>query len=242
MALNEANMHNWTLEQLRYYTFAPERTADQLAHMMRHWSSARRDLQAGWFIDRMLQNWVRLAPNPSLSAYVELFKLFRTDPDDLDSAQKDFNVFLADRYRSDHPPSPWWRSYHPTRNISVQWRGYDELEETGVLGFHGYSVGKSSPLKLADRRRRLDSIFTNALPPQPNATAVALYGPPMSEQRLHRMAHVIAVFRNAPRGRRTDEYQEAIADWDKDLAYLESTFHAGWFAFEWPSPLFACVG
>ena len=231
--MTESDLRARNLRELRNITFAPERKAQDLVALMRHWSGPQRELRAQWPIDTMLKAWVVRVANPNPEEFHSLFRLFYRDPDDDDTAPGDFNRYLHARYKGEAPPSIPLECRGTNGQQRHCGRRLDECPRTGVLATNEYHVGKSGPT-LAKRRRTLDHIFTSALAPIPSQAEVEPYGAPLSERRLQRMAYVIAAFRDAPRSQRAAEMEVAVYDWNKDLEYLERNYHAGWFAFDWP--------
>jgi hypothetical protein len=97
----------------------------------------------------------------------------------------------------------------------------------------GYRVGGDG-LQPLERTRLLNHFFRNPLPKAVERHCGNDYGDPGSEERLRRMANVIA--RNCRNFKRLsrERYADAIEDWEKDLAYLKRAYYrAG--SFPWPS-------
>lgn len=82
----------------------------------------------------------------------------------------------------------------------------------------GYRVGKTSGMSARERRRFLDHFFRNRLPGIVRQYHGDSYGEPGSEERLRKMANVIAAdCRNFKKNDR-DKYAVAIADYEQDLS------------------------
>ena len=84
-----------------------------------------------------------------------------------------------------------------------------------------------------ERKRFLDHFFTNLLPKEVSEYCADEYGASMSNKRLHKMANVIAAHcRNFKRNDQ-DRYEQAISDWEEDLAYLRDKYCKP-RSFRWP--------
>lgn len=95
---------------------------------------------------------------------------------------------------------------------------------TGVLGEMGYKVGKDG-LPTASRREILQQVLRVELVAASGdaESYIREWGSPGSNQRVVKMYNAVTAFsRNAQR--RNADYSEAIADWESDLDWLESTY------------------
>lgn len=233
MPLTESRHSSLSLPELRAMTFREGQTADELATLMRHWSSPARDLRAWHYIDEMLRSWVLLSACPTCDEYLPLSRLFYQDPDYEADARREFDSYLRARYGGRQPlVIPRAVALGTDRRI-VYGRNLEECPEVGVLASNDYHVGKAGR-SIGDRRRILDYIMTSVLPDKPSRAEVERYGAPYSEHRLRRLAQVIETFRSSPSGRREEMMAVAIADWSSDLEYLKNNYHSGWCDFPWP--------
>jgi hypothetical protein len=107
----------------------------------------------------------------------------------------------------------------------------------GLLKYMGYSVGENG-LSVMRRQEILENVFEASLPNVQSREYMAQWGIPGSSQRLKKLANTIASFaRNARR--RNNPPEEAIRDWEYDLAWLRQKFYHGVFcSFTWPSSYF----
>ncbi len=233
MRLTKTYLDSRPHDELRALTFGAMWTAEDLALLAEQWSLASRGLQARFFVDNLLRNWVLCAQEPQLADFEAMFRAFYCDPDDGELASVDFVSYRQARYAGESPLRIPPEAHDAAHRRRFHGRELGECPPVGVLAYNGYHVGKGG-VTLAVRRSVLTHIFTSALAPKPSLEEVARYGAPYSEQRLVRMAQVISFFRDADWGQRAGEMAAAVADWDRDLEYLRQNFHAGWFAFEWP--------
>lgn len=117
--------------------------------------------------------------------------------------------------------------------------GEDELDadlgpRRGLLSALTYRVGISG-LPEDIRRRILDYVFADTLPPVHSQAYMLGWGEPGTPARLQKLAECIAAFtRNAKRqGRRS--FAEAIRHWEGDLLYLHDRYYRDHFGFGWPA-------
>lgn len=99
-----------------------------------------------------------------------------------------------------------------------------EWPTAGVLGALGYRVGRNG-LRQSARRAILAEVLAVELVAGSSAANdyIDQWGAPNSVRRLQKMVNSIAAFaRNARR--RSADFSEAIADWESDLLWLQSTY------------------
>lgn len=97
----------------------------------------------------------------------------------------------------------------------------------------GYRIGKTSGMSAWERRHFLDHFFRNALPGVVRQYHGDSYGEPGSEERLRKMANVMAANCRNFKKNDVDKFEVAIADYEQDLDYLKVTYYrAG--SFPWP--------
>lgn len=96
----------------------------------------------------------------------------------------------------------------------------------------GYKVGKQG-LNSVQRSDLLRKAFTGDIPRVGTVAYMAEWGEPGTPERLKKLANYIASnCRNMKK--RQSPSEEAIHDWETDLAWLKRTFYRGHFAFQWP--------
>lgn len=132
-----------------------------------------------------------------------------------------------------HPDFFEWPSTETRRGESRINAG--EWEATGMLGYLGYRVGKTSELSGGQRQAVLNCAFVSHLPPLNSPAYMRSWGAPLSLQRLRRMAESIAAFVRLRKQRRNRLYEDAIREWEDDLRFLHDQYYAGRFRFSWPS-------
>jgi hypothetical protein len=140
---------------------------------------------------------------------------------------------LPERDDSDDATPDWpWPITEPAEPMGDRSTEARHYQDNSGLWMCGYRVGVSglSPL---DRTRLLNYFFRNTLPRVVERHFGNQYGDPGSEQRLRRMASVIArncrTFKRLSRAR----FAEAIEAWEKDLAYLKRAYYRAGM-FPWP--------
>lgn len=96
----------------------------------------------------------------------------------------------------------------------------------------GYRVGAKG-MSDKERRQFLDHFFRNPLPTAVSRYYGDAYGMPGSENRLRKMANVLASnCRNFKRNDRV-KFRVAIAHWESDLDYLKRSYYRAGM-FPWP--------
>lgn len=94
--------------------------------------------------------------------------------------------------------------------------------EQSPLHLLGYRVGRKG-LSQAKRRRLLEAFYTVLLPHEYPATYAEHWGPPASPARRTAMAqHVRWLARQAAERQNAEAMSVAIADWEKDAAFIEA--------------------
>lgn len=109
--------------------------------------------------------------------------------------------------------------------------------DTSPLGAMGYRVGMKGPAD-ADRQAILERAYMGNVPPVNSAEYMNRWSSPQSANRLQRMAELIATnVRNRKRNQ-SPGLDLAIAEWERDLAYLKRAFYDGRYdgscGFPWP--------
>jgi hypothetical protein len=105
----------------------------------------------------------------------------------------------------------------------------------GMLGFLGYRVGITNGVVEPSRRHILETVFAEPLPPLNGLAYWREWGEPATATRLQKMAETLASHvRNAKRKQNVD-MDTAIADWERDLRFLFTTYYVGHFRFGWPT-------
>jgi hypothetical protein len=108
----------------------------------------------------------------------------------------------------------------------VNWRAESPLHALG------YCVGRNG-LPATERRAILRAAFMEQLPQVGDIQYMAEWGNPNTAERLKKMANTLASnCRNQKK--KENRSEEAIRDWESDLAWLRDTFYRGHISFHWP--------
>ena len=108
--------------------------------------------------------------------------------------------------------------------------------QISALKMLGYTVGKTEGLPDRERKEFLYTFFLRKLPGLVEKHFPGQYGGPGSEQRLRKMANVIASNTINFKLHDSAKFSYAIDDWEEHLAYLMKTFYdKGPHRFPWPS-------
>jgi len=211
--------------------------ADDLGLILQMW--AARNLAASRPIELMLERWLYASAYMSHPKFQEMSGLFWRGSMEEERAQE-FHAHWTNRLNRGIPagrPSragSEWSSRIVDDRRSARGCANGRPRDESAMHRCGYVVGMTHGLSLQKRHSLLRCFFEDHLP-----EIVALeygdeYGLPWSEQRLHKMAYVMAYncdqfIRNDP-----ERYGAAITSWVEDLEYLRMNYHAGWFDFDWP--------
>lgn len=126
-----------------------------------------------------------------------------------------------------------WPTTDVVPGISVGTRsGSEAWPAIGLLKYMGYSVGSDGEC-VTQRREVLRQVFTQPVPNVENPNYMAEWGTPGSMQRLQKLANAIASFARTQKKKRIPP-EEAIRDWEADLAWLKETYYQTGFLFSWP--------
>ncbi len=130
------------------------------------------------------------------------------------------------------PPRPVWNwpvINQPPSGGSGGFTG--TFRDFSALKLFGYTVGKKGRDEgWSDHRRRafLSDFMELSLPAIVKKTFGEEYGEPMSTTRLHKVANLIAALaNNTARKSNAGSYEQAITDWEADLAFLKATYYEG---------------
>lgn len=160
------------------------------------------------------------------AAYLALFGLFWSDEE---IAKQEFKALVAAFFVGHEWPWPITEAgSKPSDNGSAIFE-----RERSALHICGYRVGKREGMPDAERRRFLDHFLRSPLPAVVQRAFGDEYGAPQSEQRLRKMANVIAA--NCRNFKRNDpqKYSVAIDHYETDLAYLKARYYRP-AMFVWP--------
>lgn len=227
------------LDDLRSLTLGPDLTLSQAEALLREWR--RRDLRAQVPVERLLERWLHLSPMRSPQSLAAMLRPFRPDADCGQLATSYYEAWTRKwdeggapgRRRSRPATWPW-----PTTEVSRGRGGFDATfaHEESALHRCGYIVGTARGMALAKRHCLLNHFFEEPLPSFVARDFGDKYGAPESEQRLRKMANVMAA--NCRNFKRINpvRYEVAIDSWEVDLEYLRTRFYDGWYPFEWPAP------
>jgi hypothetical protein len=185
-------------------------------------------------IDNQLKNFLFLSLERLQVEYEKVFSDFWDAPE---TARAEFRQYLLDFVTQEEggpaavPPWPWPISEPPVGKGDSG--SLDFPNRFSGLWLCGYRVGKTDGLPEDERRHFLDYFFRNPLPPIIAKLHGSSYGLCGSEERLKKIADVLAAnCRNFRRNNRT-RYAAAISDYETDLEYLKQTYYkAG--SFPWP--------
>ena len=126
---------------------------------------------------------------------------------------------------------PWPSTEAPASQYGFQ--GDFFFYDKGLLQYVGYSVGHDGePLHV--RREILDCVFHNKLPNVNSLKYMQEWGHPKTPARLKKMANAIAAFTRLSKNKSND-YGQAIDDWETDLDYLYKAYYVDKFNFAWPT-------
>jgi len=105
--------------------------------------------------------------------------------------------------------------------------------KVGLLRHLGYGVGAKG-VSRSERRQILRNVFTKSVPNVLSLDHMAEWGKPNTRTRLQKLANSIASFAKIQK-RKECPSDEAIKNWEDDLAWLKETFYHAKFTFSWPS-------
>jgi hypothetical protein len=106
-------------------------------------------------------------------------------------------------------------------------------DDNGLLKFYGYSVGNNG-INYIDRVEILKFIYNEDLVKVNNNSYMNEWGNKKSAKRLKKMAYCLATFVKNAKRRINANMQNAINDWEKDLAFLKIEFYDNRYNFDWP--------
>ena len=111
----------------------------------------------------------------------------------------------------------------------------EEWAQIGLLKYMGYTVGANGESSTT-RREILAEVFNlSTLPNLESPEKMQQWGSPKSGGRLRKMANTLASLTQRSK-RNSNDTEEAIADWEDDLAWLKKNYYDGKFSrkFTWP--------
>ena len=190
-------------------------------------------------IDPLLEEWVHALCRDAFRGFLILFKAHWPDEDDEELAQRDFENYvqswrMGTRLKIAPARSPNWpwpgTDVEPGHNVLHA----DFAHDQSALYRFGYRVGKTHGKPQGERRAILSAFFAHELPREVATAYDGEYGAPRSEERLRKMAHVIAANCRNRKRHDAERFCDAIADWDADLAFLKTTFYDDYYSFDWP--------
>lgn len=201
---------------------------------------AQRAGQDPHLVDMYLEDWVFAAIDHLHARFLSLFQAHWPEECDVECAERDLREYvtnwLAGR-RKDHqvgrkPTWPW-----PLTDVHLGRRtgAISFAHDKSALGRCGYKVGFTHGMKADERAQFLQYFFEHELPADVVAEHGSEYGAPRSAKRLHKMASVIAAICRIHKKDNPHRYRFAIADWEKDLAYLKVRYYDNQLCFQWPA-------
>lgn len=116
-----------------------------------------------------------------------------------------------------------------SQNLSGQAFKHDE----GLLRHYGYKVGING-LSQKERIKILNLIFVQSYLPLEDRAYVSEWGEPQTPERLKKLADSIAAFTRNAKRRNNPNFEQAIRDWETDLAYLKRNYYDNRSSFRWP--------
>lgn len=128
---------------------------------------------------------------------------------------------------------PGWvqRRHRSEAEFAIMESSIEYSVEESPLHRLGYKVGRSGKSE-RERHRILTQAFENALPNAGTAEYMGEWGEPKTRERLRKMARHLAAL--ADNNSRRSIMQQAVKDWNDDLAWLKETFYRGHMQFDWP--------
>lgn len=110
------------------------------------------------------------------------------------------------------------------------------MREKGVLSEMGYHVGRTNGLGVNARRQILDEAYSSSVPYIDEDNMVE-WNSPRTPFRLKKMANVLAAMARNFKRRNDARFNDAIAEWESDLAYLKIRYYNGRYdrSFPWPN-------
>ena len=105
--------------------------------------------------------------------------------------------------------------------------------KVGPLKHMKYGVGRNG-ISRSLRQKILRRAFTSILPGLWSREYMEEWGSPNSSERLQKLANTLASLATLAK-RRTNPLEQAIDEWEDDLAWLRDEFYHGRFTFAWPS-------
>ena len=116
-----------------------------------------------------------------------------------------------------------------SQNLSGKAFRHDE----GLLRHYGYKVGING-LNQDERIKILNFVFVQSYLPLEDRTYVSEWGEAQTSKRLKKLADSIAAFTRNAKRRSNPNFEQAIRDWEADLAYLKRNYYDNRFSFRWP--------
>lgn len=134
------------------------------------------------------------------------------------------------RSRLPHEPAEYFRWPTTDAPFGSGQISTDGWPSEGMLSFLGYRVGKEGK-PLPERHLILAFAFDSVLPPAFPLYYLSQWSRPSSSSRLRKMAESIASFARNAKRRDTMLLDQAIVDWELDLAHLYHKYYVGRFYF-----------
>ena len=107
----------------------------------------------------------------------------------------------------------------------------------GMFSALGYHVGRTNGRSEQVRHFLLDEMFARALPPMNGPSYMRKWGSPATADRLQQMAETLAALTRNAKRHRSQNMQDACAEWESDLRYLYENYYVPMTKlprFAWP--------
>ena len=128
------------------------------------------------------------------------------------------------RARGLPPGCPEWPAEaHPDAAAALNSEKF--IHATGMLKVMGYGVGKKSAVSVDRRLAILSYVFMGRLPPVNDTHYMQEWGRPRSNRRLRKIANSLATFARNARRKKSGSWDQAITNWEADLAYLKKRYY-----------------
>ena len=155
---------------------------------------------------KVLQNITKLDDNALSRLFINAQKLLEKNDENFDARQ------VIDAIKSE------WET---RLQLFKQNKYKAATPENGLLSVVGYKVGNEGE-KTSIRRKLLDFIMSENLPPVGSPAYIAEWGEKMSKDRYRKLHRVIRVL--ASSGKTKGNRDKAVIEWEEDLECLENNW------------------
>ncbi len=155
---------------------------------------------------KVLQNITKLDDNALSRLFINAQKLLEKNDENFDARQ------VIDAIKSE------WET---RLQLFKQNKYKATTPENGLLSVVGYKVGNEGE-KTSIRRKLLDFIMSENLPPVGSPAYLAEWGEKMSKDRYRKLHRVIRVLASSSKTKGNRD--KAVIEWEEDLEYLENNW------------------